>query len=129
MFPLASITPSLQEKLGHVAATVGKIGGTVAATCFVALLIKWCVLNRGFPLSKINDNGPVQVQTVHFSLFFRLQLFYAGHLGLRLIAVHLHPVGVERSPHANDAGSMQTRTAYAAPQQLFMVGDTSCIAA
>jgi hypothetical protein len=52
----------LQEKLGHVAATVGKIGGTVAATCFVALLIKWCVINRGFPLSKINDNGPVQVR-------------------------------------------------------------------
>uniref|UniRef100_A0A383WGV1 Calcium-transporting ATPase n=1 Tax=Tetradesmus obliquus TaxID=3088 RepID=A0A383WGV1_TETOB len=50
----------LQEKLGHVAATVGKIGGSVAATCFVALLIKWCVINRGFPLSKINDNGPVQ---------------------------------------------------------------------
>ena len=30
----------LQEKLGHVASTVGKIGGSVAATCFVALLIK-----------------------------------------------------------------------------------------
>ncbi|KAF8057240.1 ACA11 [Scenedesmus sp. PABB004] len=50
----------LQEKLSHVAATVGKIGATVAATCFVALLIKWCVVNRGFPLSKINQNGPVQ---------------------------------------------------------------------
>ncbi|KAF6264067.1 hypothetical protein COO60DRAFT_1457828 [Scenedesmus sp. NREL 46B-D3] len=50
----------LQEKLGHVAATVGKIGGSVAATCFIALLIKWCVINRGFPVSKINDNGPVQ---------------------------------------------------------------------
>jgi Ca2+-transporting ATPase len=41
---------------------VGKIGGSVAATCFVALLIKWCVINRGFPLHKINDNGPVQVR-------------------------------------------------------------------
>ena len=50
----------LQEKLGHVAATVGKIGGSVAATCFIALLIKWCVVNRGFPISKINDNGPIQ---------------------------------------------------------------------
>jgi magnesium-transporting ATPase (P-type) len=29
----------LQEKLGHVAATVGKIGATVAATCFIALLV------------------------------------------------------------------------------------------
>lgn len=54
----------VQEKLGHVAATVGKIGGSVAATCFIALLIKWCVINRGFPLNKINDNGPVQVRGV-----------------------------------------------------------------
>lgn len=53
------MTP-LQEKLAHVAATVGKIGATVAATCFIALLIKWCVINQGFPLSKINQNGPVQ---------------------------------------------------------------------
>lgn len=29
----------LQEKLAHVAATVGKIGATVAATCFFALLV------------------------------------------------------------------------------------------
>eukprot|EP00775_Hariotina_reticulata_P009045 gene9045-9216_t len=50
----------LQEKLAHVAATVGKIGASVAATCFVALLIKWCVINRGFPLNKVNQNGPVQ---------------------------------------------------------------------
>lgn len=51
-----------QEKLAHVAATVGKIGASVAATCFIALLIKWCVVNRGFPLHKINDHGPVQVR-------------------------------------------------------------------
>jgi hypothetical protein len=105
----------LQEKLAHVAGTVGKIGATVAATCFFALLvradcvcawparqrrahcvpfwhssasrrarraaftpplsppaapchaagghraqIKWCVVNRGFPLHKVNQNGPVQ---------------------------------------------------------------------
>ena len=30
----------LQEKLAHVAATVGKIGATVAATCFFALLVR-----------------------------------------------------------------------------------------
>jgi hypothetical protein len=24
------------------------------------LQIKWCVINRGFPISKINQNGPVQ---------------------------------------------------------------------
>jgi magnesium-transporting ATPase (P-type) len=35
----------LQEKLGHVAATVGKIGATVAATCFFALLVRFgCLL-------------------------------------------------------------------------------------
>jgi hypothetical protein len=55
-----SRVPPLQEKLAHVAATVGKIGASVAATCFIALLIQWCVVNRGFPLSKINDHGPVQ---------------------------------------------------------------------
>lgn len=32
----------LQEKLAHVAATVGKIGATVAATCFIALLVRHC---------------------------------------------------------------------------------------
>ncbi len=30
----------LQEKLGNVASIVGKIGGSVAAACFIALLIK-----------------------------------------------------------------------------------------
>ena len=50
----------LQEKLGHVAATVGKIGASVAVTCFIALMIKWMVVNKGFPVAKINDNGPVQ---------------------------------------------------------------------
>lgn len=33
----------LQEKLAHVAATVGKIGATVAATCFIALLVSKAV--------------------------------------------------------------------------------------
>ena len=32
----------------------------VAVACFIVLLIKWCVANHGFPISKINSNGPVQ---------------------------------------------------------------------
>ena len=27
-----------------------QVGTFVAAACFVALLIKWCVINRGFPV-------------------------------------------------------------------------------
>jgi Ca2+-transporting ATPase len=50
----------LQEKLADMAAAIGKIGFGVAVACFIALLIKWCVVNKGFPLSKINDHGPVQ---------------------------------------------------------------------
>eukprot|EP00879_Flechtneria_rotunda_P014529 GHRR01015184.1.p1 GENE.GHRR01015184.1~~GHRR01015184.1.p1 ORF type:complete len:334 (+),score=87.06 GHRR01015184.1:1208-2209(+) len=50
----------LQEKLADLAAAIGKIGFGVAVACFIALLIKWCVVNRGFPVSKINQNGPVQ---------------------------------------------------------------------
>lgn len=50
----------LQEKLEDVAAAIGKIGFGVAVACFVALIIKWCVENHGFPIKKVNDNGPVQ---------------------------------------------------------------------
>ncbi|PNW74900.1 hypothetical protein CHLRE_12g505350v5 [Chlamydomonas reinhardtii] len=50
----------LQVKLTWVASTVGKIGFGVAICCFAALLIKWCVVNGGFPVSKINQNGPIQ---------------------------------------------------------------------
>eukprot|EP00201_Polytomella_parva_P009432 CAMPEP_0175050876 /NCGR_PEP_ID=MMETSP0052_2-20121109/7489_1 /TAXON_ID=51329 ORGANISM="Polytomella parva, Strain SAG 63-3" /NCGR_SAMPLE_ID=MMETSP0052_2 /ASSEMBLY_ACC=CAM_ASM_000194 /LENGTH=692 /DNA_ID=CAMNT_0016315101 /DNA_START=58 /DNA_END=2132 /DNA_ORIENTATION=+ len=50
----------LQEKLTVVASTVGKVGFGVAICCFIALLIKWCVINHGFPVKQINDNGPVQ---------------------------------------------------------------------
>eukprot|EP00878_Enallax_costatus_P010039 GHUV01010478.1.p1 GENE.GHUV01010478.1~~GHUV01010478.1.p1 ORF type:complete len:1008 (+),score=247.34 GHUV01010478.1:318-3341(+) len=50
----------LQEKLAHVAALVGNIGLTLAVTYLIALLIKWCVVNRGFPLDKACHNGPVQ---------------------------------------------------------------------
>lgn len=58
-----SDTP-LQERLEWVAMTVGKVGFAVAVACFLALLIKWCVDNKGFPISKINGyngkDGPVQ---------------------------------------------------------------------
>ena len=50
----------LQEKLEDVAGAIGKIGFGVAIACFIAMLIQWCVKNNGFPVSKINDNGPVQ---------------------------------------------------------------------
>ncbi|GLC46005.1 ATF/CREB activator [Pleodorina starrii] len=50
----------LQQKLGVLAAAIGKIGFAVAVCCFIAQLIKWCVVNRGFPIKKINDHGPIQ---------------------------------------------------------------------
>ncbi|GLI62465.1 hypothetical protein VaNZ11_005095 [Volvox africanus] len=50
----------LQEKLGVLAGAIGKIGFGVAVCCFIAQLIKWCVVNKGFPIKKINDNGPIQ---------------------------------------------------------------------
>ncbi|GIL84523.1 hypothetical protein Vretimale_14412 [Volvox reticuliferus] len=50
----------LQVKLTWVASTVGKVGFAVAICCFAALLIKWCIINKGFPVKKINQNGPIQ---------------------------------------------------------------------
>jgi len=50
----------LQEKLEVLASAIGKVGLGVAVSCFIVLLIKWCVLNRGFPIERINDDGPVQ---------------------------------------------------------------------
>ncbi|GFR47750.1 hypothetical protein Agub_g9515 [Astrephomene gubernaculifera] len=50
----------LQAKLEVLAVAIGKIGFAVAVCCFIAQLIKWCVVNRGFPIKKINDNGPIQ---------------------------------------------------------------------
>lgn len=38
-----------------------QVGLAVAIACFIALLIKWCVENKGFPIKRINDHGPVQV--------------------------------------------------------------------
>jgi Ca2+-transporting ATPase len=50
----------LQEKLADMASAIGKVGLGVAVACFIALFIKWCVENKGFPINKINDHGPVQ---------------------------------------------------------------------
>ncbi|GFH16627.1 calcium-transporting ATPase, partial [Haematococcus lacustris] len=55
----------LQAKLEVVAAAVGKVGLGVAIACFIALLVKWCVENKGFPIKQINNNGPVQVLMPH----------------------------------------------------------------
>ncbi|KAG2496224.1 hypothetical protein HYH03_005822 [Edaphochlamys debaryana] len=54
-----SDTP-LTEKLGHLAGAIGKVGAIAAVTLFVILMIIWMVENRGFPISKINKDGPVQ---------------------------------------------------------------------
>ncbi|GLC40623.1 hypothetical protein PLESTM_001094100 [Pleodorina starrii] len=50
----------LQEQLTDVAAKVSKMGVLVAVVCFLALLIKWLIVNKGGDVKKINDNGPLQ---------------------------------------------------------------------
>ncbi|KAG2490086.1 hypothetical protein HYH03_011392 [Edaphochlamys debaryana] len=50
----------LQAKLTVLAAAIGYCGFAVAVCCFIAQLIQWCVKNNGFPISQINDDGPVQ---------------------------------------------------------------------
>lgn len=50
----------LQEKLGDLAAAIGKLGFFVAVCSFVVLIIRWCVEKNGFPLDEINDDGPIQ---------------------------------------------------------------------
>jgi Ca2+-transporting ATPase len=51
----------LQQKLASLAGAVGKVGATVAAACFVALFVTWLVVNKGFPVDKINaSGGPVK---------------------------------------------------------------------
>jgi Ca2+-transporting ATPase len=50
----------LQDKLEVVAGIIGKIGLAVAVSCFIALMIKWMVYHKGFPIKEINHNGPVQ---------------------------------------------------------------------
>ncbi len=50
----------LQEQLTDVAAKVSKMGVLVAVVCFLALLIKWLIVNKGGDVDKINENGPLQ---------------------------------------------------------------------
>ncbi|GAX73955.1 hypothetical protein CEUSTIGMA_g1405.t1 [Chlamydomonas eustigma] len=50
----------LQKTLEVVATAIGKVGAGVAVCCFLALTIKWMIINHGFPLSQINNNGPIQ---------------------------------------------------------------------
>jgi Ca2+-transporting ATPase len=49
----------LQEKLGVLAAAIGKIGLFVAVVCFLVLLIRWIVENKGFPWSEF-ASGPLE---------------------------------------------------------------------
>lgn len=50
----------LQEKLGVLAAAIGKLGLIVAVLSFIVLLIRWMVDEGGFPISKVNEDGPIQ---------------------------------------------------------------------
>jgi hypothetical protein len=45
-----------------VAGAVGKVGFGVAVCAFIAMIVRWMVEKKGFPLKQINNNGPVQVQ-------------------------------------------------------------------
>jgi Ca2+-transporting ATPase len=49
----------LQEKLTVLAAAIGKVGLSVAVLCFVVLMIRWMIENKGFPLSEFSE-GPLQ---------------------------------------------------------------------
>jgi Ca2+-transporting ATPase len=49
----------LQEKLGVLASAIGKIGLSVAVVCFLVLLIRWIVENKGFPWSEF-ASGPLE---------------------------------------------------------------------
>jgi len=49
----------LQEKLGVLATAIGKIGFVIAVICFLVLMIRWMVENKGFPFSKF-ASGPLQ---------------------------------------------------------------------
>ncbi|KAK9829300.1 hypothetical protein WJX72_005021 [[Myrmecia] bisecta] len=49
----------LQEHLAVLAGAIGKVGLGVAAVCFVVLLVRWCIEEQGFPLSKFAE-GPLQ---------------------------------------------------------------------
>lgn len=49
----------LQEKLGIVATAIGKIGLFVAIVCFLVLLIRWIIEQKGFPMSEF-ASGPLE---------------------------------------------------------------------
>ena len=49
----------LQQELTVLAQAVGKVGLGVGVLCFVVLLIRWCVENRGFPLAQFSE-GPLR---------------------------------------------------------------------
>ncbi|GMH44859.1 hypothetical protein BSKO_12811 [Bryopsis sp. KO-2023] len=50
----------LQEKLGELAAAIGKVGFFVAVLSFIVLTIRWMVQVGGWDFSKINQDGPIQ---------------------------------------------------------------------
>ncbi len=45
----------LQEQLTYVATQISKLGVLAAVICFLALFIKWLVVNKGFPVSKVKS--------------------------------------------------------------------------
>ena len=49
----------LQEKLGVLASAIGKIGLFVAIICFLVLLIRWIVENKGWPWNQF-ATGPLE---------------------------------------------------------------------
>lgn len=48
----------LAQRLHEIAADL--IPLPIPAPCPHGLPPRWCVINQGFPISKINENGPVQ---------------------------------------------------------------------
>lgn len=50
----------LQVKLGGLAVAIGKLGFFVGIASFIVLVVRWIVDKNGFPLDKINDEGPIQ---------------------------------------------------------------------
>ncbi len=49
----------LQEKLSVLASAIGKIGLFVAVVCFLVLMIRWIVENKGWPWSEFGE-GPLE---------------------------------------------------------------------
>lgn len=49
----------LQEKLGVLATAIGKVGFVVALICFIVLMIRWMIEEKGFPMSQF-ASGPLE---------------------------------------------------------------------